>query len=116
VNTVNIKRYLEVGSSVAVILVAIALLSVFARVLFNRTPKVLMETGLERGQEFNAVVAGVPSTEGEITLIVALNTTCGYCKESTPFYNQLNQLQSEIGKPIKIVAVFPNSEKEDPQL
>lgn len=106
-NAFNIKRYLEVGSSVAVILVAIALLSVFGRFLFNRSPKVLVETGLHRGQEFTAV----PEADGDI-LVVALNTTCGYCKESIPFYNQLNQLQGSMGKPIHIVAVFPNSEKD----
>ena len=39
------------------------------------------------------------------TLILALQTTCGYCNESAPFYKRV--IETVGNKNIKLVAVFP---------
>lgn len=44
------------------------------------------------------------------TIVLALQTTCRFCNESTPFYKRL--VESVRDKNIKIVAVFPQSVEE----
>jgi thioredoxin-related protein len=46
------------------------------------------------------------------TLVIAISTTCHFCKESEPFYRRLQQ---EVGKGIKTVAVLPQPVNEAEQ-
>ena len=46
-------------------------------------------------------------TEKDKTLILALQSSCGYCNESAPFYKRL--IESVKGKKIKLIAVLPDN-------
>ena len=41
-----------------------------------------------------------------------MNTRCGYCNESIPFYKQLVEAQQSSDQNVRLVAVLPNSEVE----
>lgn len=49
-------------------------------------------------------------SEQSKTLIIALQTSCGFCNESAPFYKHL--IESVKSKNIKLVAVIPTDIKE----
>jgi len=110
-NKTKIKESLEVATNVAVILVAVVLLSMLARVFFNDPPNVEMRAGLQKGQKLDNLLKGMNGNKNQ-TLVVALSTTCHYCEESIPFYNRLTEIQHETNSPVAIFAVFPNSEIE----
>jgi hypothetical protein len=75
----------------------------------QRTPR--LKAGFEKGQHL-APIPGISYGKAPRTLLIALNTNCGFCTESVPFYNRLAEAQRVGNSLIRIVAVFPNSEKE----
>ncbi|HEX8174114.1 MAG TPA: thioredoxin-like domain-containing protein [Pyrinomonadaceae bacterium] len=107
----KLKKYLEVTTNVAVLLVAVAVLSALAWGYFVHNQKPQFQSGFQRGQSF-AQLPTVSYNSAPQTLLIAMSTTCHYCSESIPFYKQLAEAQQSSGNAIHIVAVFPNSENE----
>lgn len=107
----KLKSYLEVATNVAVLLVALAVLGVFASNYFSRRSTPQLHAGIQKGQVF-AQVSGINYSTSSQTLLIAMSTRCHYCAESIPFYKQLAEAQRTNGRPTRIVAVFPNTEEE----
>ena len=88
----NIKSYLEVGTNVAVLLVAIAVLATLAHSFYlSRTmtrARTQSETVLRKGAILDEIV-GVDFQVAPKTLLLLLNTDCRYCTESLTFYKNL---------------------------
>ena|ERR1700720_2312569 len=111
--TQKIKNSLEIATSVAVILVAIVVLTTFVRGYFNQNPQPQIQTGLQRGQQLTNLTSVIShSNDNQTILLVAMTTTCHFCEESIPFYNQLAEtFQKTSGSPA-FLAVFPNPEDQ----
>src|SRR6185295_14573780 len=99
------------STSIAVLLVAIAALSIFAITVFVKPEPSVFTPGLERGKPFGQI-ANVNYRDSEQTLLIALNTNCSYCRESLPLYRTLSQAQPPGSKSLRIVALFPNKAHE----
>ena len=104
----KVKNALEIATNIAVLLVAVTVLTVFALNFYTK-PQPQLRQGLQRGDTIPQL-QGLNYRDASQTLLIALNTRCGYCNESIPFYQQL--VQQEFSKPTRIVALFPNSESE----
>lgn len=107
----RLKQYLEVATNVAVVLVAVVVLSIFARDFLWQGQKPQLEAGLARGQKLNRLPITV-GNDGRRTLLIALSTTCHYCKEEIPFYNHLAQAIQEGNRSTAIVAMFSSPDNE----
>lgn len=104
-------KYLEVTSSVAVLVVAMALLGAIVSARWAGPEKAKFEDGLQRGQ----VLGRLPSVDyGAVpqTLVLVLSTKCNYCQESLPFYKRLLGEQQRAGQRTRMVALFPNPTTE----
>jgi hypothetical protein len=107
----KLRNYLEVGTNVAVLLVAMTILSTFALSFIQRKPTPVVSKGIEKGQHLPAI-PGISYDGSPRTLLIAMNTKCSYCTASIPFYNQLAGLQQSDNNPLHIVAAFPNTADE----
>src|SRR5260370_42327961 len=105
-NYARLRTYLEVATNVAVLLVAVVLLSFFVINRFSQ-PKAnrVVGDGLQKGQQVPSV-AGIDYRSSPYTLLIAMNTQRGHCTASVPFFNKLAELQGKV--PIQIVPAFPN--------
>lgn len=110
-NQTKLKSYLEVATNIAVLLVALAVLSTFAWNYFGRSPAPQLQAGFQKGQTF-AQVPGVSYNSSPQTLLIAMSTRCHYCIESLPFYKQLAAAQRTSGRETHVVTIFPNQEAE----
>jgi hypothetical protein len=103
---VTMKTKIEALANVMVILLAVALGSVYLRDQFSSS-----------GPQPTEVKAGdrLPSLDGwdwgahDRTLVLALRKGCHYCEDSAPFYQRLVAQQQKGGSDSSIVAVFPDS-------
>ena len=102
----RLKNTAEIASNIAVVLVAVAVLS-FAIAYFWIPPKPKMIAGLEKGQQFS-LVPNLDYKGTEQTLLIALNTECSYCQESVPLYRKVMDAYPPGNKSLRIVALFPN--------
>jgi hypothetical protein len=64
------------------------------------------------GTSLNGKLPGVDWAKNGHTLILAISTTCHFCKESEPFYRRLKQ---EVGQGVKMMAVLPQPVSEAQQ-
>jgi thiol-disulfide isomerase/thioredoxin len=106
----KLKNYLEVATNIAVLIVALVVLSVLAANYFSRRSTPQLHAGLQKGQTFPQV-SGISYNAPSQTLLVVMSTKCHYCVESLPFYKQLAEAQRNNGR-VRIVAVFPNNADE----
>src|SRR5205823_5879435 len=60
----------------------------------------------QRGEQAN--VAGIDWQKNGQTLLLALSTTCHFCSESAPFYQQLVNTKSDT----QLIAVLPQAVEE----
>ena len=110
-------KKLEALANVAVIITSIVLCSVLVKKYLLSpkpsatavpvNPKPSAATGLQRHLiEAGTKVSlpGIDWSKGDRTLLLALSTTCHFCSESAPFYQEL-QRQRTNG--VRIVAVLP---------
>lgn len=103
------KTLLEVVTNIAVLLVAAVFLGNFAWNYAHRQPAQQLRPGLAKGKSF-APLHGVDYSHAPQTLLIAMNTECGYCKESIPFYQQLVSNRTEQNKNTKLIAIFPEGQ------
>jgi thioredoxin-related protein len=107
-NVTKLKHHLEIATNMAVVLVAVVVLTMFAREFFKRLEKPEIQPGLQRGLKLDKLPEGV-TRHSNLTLIMVMSTTCHYCNESVSFYNQLAEMHSKANTSVALVAVFPNS-------
>lgn len=107
----SVQSYLEIATSIAVLLVAIPLIYVSVRGAFFGAAKPQLSLGLQKGKTIPSLPA-VHYAESPRTVLIAVNTNCTYCQESVPFYKKLVELEKTTAKNSHVVAIFPNSEIE----
>ncbi len=105
----KLKSYLETVTSIAVLLVSILIISVFTTSFFVNNPKLQFQSGLQKGYPLTQPQTVIYSHSPR-TLLIAVNTKCGYCNASIPFYKQLAESQHD-NRTTHIVAV--STEPED---
>lgn len=103
------RRYLEVITSVAVVLTALAMLWIFisGSVLKPSNSKPL--DGLHTGESLPQL-PNYSYGDTDKTLIIALSTKCRYCTEEVTFFNELAGTRNN--NSTRILAVFPESSDE----
>jgi thioredoxin-related protein len=100
-----VKNKVEVAANLAVILLAVAIGSVF-----------LMDRFASRGSGPNEIKAGdqlpgLPAYNWKAhdrTLVLALRNGCHFCEASMPFYRKLAQLEQSNQIGVHLIAVFPD--------
>lgn len=106
----KLKNRLEIATNIAVLFVAVAVLSVFAWSYFSRPRMPKLNSGLQRGVALSQI-ANLDYNSSPRTLLVAMSTRCHSCKESTPFYNRLvDRLREDSAT--RLVAIFPEHSEE----
>ena len=106
----RLKHTAEIASNIAVVLVAVAMLS-FAIAYFWIPANPTMVGGLQKGQQLSAL-PGIDYGGAHQTLLIALNTDCSYCKESIPLYRKVTNAYPPGTKSLRVVALFPNKSRE----
>lgn len=108
--TSKLKSRLEVATNISVLLVSLLVLTTYLWAYYASKAAPQPAAGLQRGKTIVQLPKDI-FDESSKALLLALNTNCGYCTESVPFYNQLAKDQQVAGDP-KITALFPNSASE----
>src|SRR5713226_3483612 len=108
----KIKSALETTTNIAVVLVAITVYAFFVTNYYRQRQVAkapVLEPGLEKGSTL-PLVQGVNYKDSRKTLLIVMNTQCGYCADSVQFYNRVMESQIDAKSPVRILALFPNSE------
>lgn len=107
----KIQKYVENATNVAILVASLLVIYVCAWGYFRGGTEPRILSGLQKG----SVLASPPEVsygQSSQTLLIAMNTDCGSCQDSGPFYKQLAQEQSAHTGGARVIAVFPNSEDE----
>lgn len=104
------KSVLEITTNIAVLVAAVVMIYVFASGYLASGKNDQRPNSLPKGSQFN--FRGVDYRKAPRTLILALNTRCSYCTKSIPFYRQLLEAQSRGNSGAKIIAIFPDAQKD----
>ncbi|MEQ1605808.1 MAG: hypothetical protein ABL999_13165 [Pyrinomonadaceae bacterium] len=106
----RLKKILEIGSNVAIIVVAIALVGFIAARYFSPStaPSAAKADGIKPG-------AVIPTGDlvwdkSDKNLVMVLSTACKYCNESAPFYQKLSARKNGTG--VRLFAVLPQPKEE----
>jgi hypothetical protein len=105
---------IETTANAATIVVAVLIsVVVFKTYVFAKPnlPKAVSAPEIVQGKKVDGRLVGVDWAKNHRTLVMALSTTCHYCKDSVPFYHTL----TTAGADVKIVAVLPQSVTEGQQ-
>lgn len=109
---------IETMSNIGTIVVAAVLSAVLVKVYLLPAPAGrLAQTApsmpaASAGTLLKGRIPGVDWSKNGRTLVLAISTTCHFCKDSEPFYRRLQQ---EVGKGLKTVAVLPQPVDEAEQ-
>jgi hypothetical protein len=109
----SISRKIEVTANVATIVVAalISVVVVKTYVFPNAVPRSTVAASapeVVKGKSVDGRALGVDWKKNRRTLVLAISTTCHFCKDSVPFYQKLGAT----GTDVKVVAVLPQSVTE----
>lgn len=107
----KLKTTLEVTTNIAVILVAVAMLSLLAIFVFVKPRTPTLSIGLQKGQAFGQI-SKVDYGRSDRTLLIALSTACSYCQENLPFYQKLTSAPVPFHNNLQVVALFPNAAED----
>lgn len=112
----NLSAKIETTANIAVIIVAV-LISTFL-VKAHLSPNLIaaptttqLASELAKGKSVDGRAIGVDWKKNHRTLVLALSTTCHFCKDSIPFYRKLGAT----GTDVKMVAVLPQAVTEAQQ-
>lgn len=111
-------KKIEVLANLAIIVTSIVLSSVLVKTYFfpsfrNEVPTAAIQsqTLVSSGSQRRTIQAGtkvslpgIDWSKSGRTLVLALSTTCHFCSESAPFYEQLQQKRQG---DVRLVAIFP---------
>ncbi len=108
----EIHKKIQTISNLAIIIVAL----LFGGVLVNRyllpasqKPAAVESEDVKVGTKLS--LPGVDWSRNDKNLVLALSTSCHYCSESTPFYQQLAQSKAGRGD-VRLIAVMPQTADE----
>jgi len=107
----RVRRFLEATTSVAVLLGAVVIIYVGLWSHFHEGAKPQLSVGLRTGATLH-MPPNVGNGGATKTLIMAMNTACGYCQESVPFYRKLSEGWRKASESARLVAIFPNGEDD----
>lgn len=116
-------KKVEVLANIAVIVTSIVLCSVLVKKYFfiSKQPVAAAVTSPASQNSINpkgtsalqsgtkVSLPGVDWGKSKRNLVLALSTTCHFCTESAPFYQQLEQLKSS---DVRLLAVLPQTSEE----
>lgn len=111
----NLPRSIEVCANIAIIIVAIAVVTVLVRRYLSPTEApapARQASAPAKGSKIE--VDGIDWSQSETTLVLALKKGCRFCTESAAFYQRLAQ-QAVDRKNVRLLAVFPDSPEEAKQ-
>jgi thiol-disulfide isomerase/thioredoxin len=106
------KTKLEALANVTVIVVALAVgfVALRGKIAAPHIPR-SVAAGDRLGQ-----VPGLDLSRNRRTLVLALDSSCHFCRDSAPFYQRLAQAQPRGSDDVEIVALFPNEAEAVRQL
>lgn len=106
----NLSRKIEITANVATIIVGLLLTVILIEryLVPHPAPATASVSGLARGSSVDGRPIGVDWKKNHQTLVLAISTTCHFCKDSVPFYRRLGGIE----KSVKMVAVLPQSVSE----
>jgi thiol-disulfide isomerase/thioredoxin len=102
----KINQKIELAANVLIVVVALLIIGVIVQRYFFSSPTAANQMPRQQptvGRKVN--LEKVDFSANPKTVVLALQTTCGYCNESAPFYKRM--LAEASGKNIKFIAVFP---------
>lgn len=86
----NIAKKIEVGANVAIIVVALLLVTLLVRrYLLPQTPKFAPVANAQIRPGTKLSIPGADWSRSQRTLLMVLSTTCHFCTESAPFYQRI---------------------------
>lgn len=102
----KINQKVELAANILIVIVALLLIGVITQRYFFSSPTIVGQPQRQQptlGKKVN--LESVDFSAQPKTVVIALQTTCGFCNESAPFYKRL--LEETKGKNIKFIAVLP---------
>jgi hypothetical protein len=107
----KVRTQLEVTTKIAVWVVAGILLFWVVKLHLNESSPQRLLSGLRRGNVVR-VPAKLSCGGAPRTLVIAMNTSCTYCIENVPFYNQIAENSRMNGYQVCVAAVFAEPEAD----
>ncbi len=112
----SISRKIEITANIATIIVAVLITTVVVKTYvspnaFARSATVVSAPEVVKGKNVDGRALGVDWKRNHRTLVLAISTTCHFCKDSVPFYQRLGAS----GTNVKMVAVLPQPVTEAQQ-
>jgi hypothetical protein len=102
------RRFRQAVVFVVIMGAVLLAVKVIRRSFFPKAPVRTMATTLRPGTKLPLAVNW---SNKDNTLVMVLDTKCGFCQASVPFYRTMLKRLSEKSR-VQVVAVFPQSEKE----
>ena len=99
-------RKIEMAANVAIVIVAIVVVVVFLKSRNSGSPA--QSPTISAGTELS--LKGVNWQETKKHVVLALSTSCHFCSESGPFYQELTRACREKG--VHTIAVLPQTSKD----
>jgi hypothetical protein len=103
----SIAGKIETTANVATIIVAVLITTVVVKTYVSPSAfarsAVVSAPEVAKGQSVDGRALGVNWAKNHRTLVLAISTTCHFCKDSVPFYQKLGAVE----KDVKMVAVLP---------
>lgn len=104
----SLSTKIETTANAATIVVAVLISSFLVKAYFfpnviAPTTATVLASEVAKGKSVDGRALGVDWKKNHRTLVLAISTTCHYCKDSVPFYRKLGAT----GTDVKMVAVLP---------
>jgi len=110
-NRKTIKANIEVATNLAVLFLAVILLSIGAVVWLVKPAGPKLSAGLQKGKAFGQGL-NVDYSLSDHTLLIALNASCSHCQASIPLFRKVMTAHNQNYGSTQLVALFPDAEKE----
>ena len=94
---------------VAIVIAVLLAVKVVRKSFFHAAPQRTVATTLRPGTKLP--LENVNWSNKDKTLVMVLDTKCGFCRASVPFYQTMLKRLSATSR-VQVVAVFPQPEKE----
>lgn len=106
----RLKKILELGSNVAIIVVALTLVEFIAAKYFAPAPPLApaQAEGIKPGEMIPT--GALVWDKSDKNLVMVISTVCKYCNESSPFYQKLATRKA--GTDVRLLAVLPQTMDE----
>jgi hypothetical protein len=116
VQNMSISGKIETTANIATIIVALLISTVVLKTYVfpntvARSAIVAPAPEVVKGKSVDGRALGVDWKRNRRTLVMAISTTCHYCKDSVPFYQKLGAT----GTDVKMIAVLPQPVAEGQQ-